>query len=126
MRNNVIGTPVIVETNTVEYRWGNRYTIYTGLPGVLGWNWHQRQQRGFLDYNGINDRLNEIPVFYQTTRIEDALTFLKKYNVTYIIVGQMERAYYAGDGLLKFETFDGVYWNEVFRTEGTVIYEVIN
>ncbi len=126
MRENVIGSPVIVEANTVEYRWGNRYTIYTGLPGVLGWNWHQRQQRGFLDYNGIADRLNEIPYFYQTDSAEDALRFLEKYQVSYIILGQVERAYYPGTGLDKFETFDGVYWQEIFRINDTVIYQVLD
>lgn len=125
MRQNVKGSPVIVETNTVEYRWGNRYTIYTGLPGVLGWNWHQRQQRGYLDYNNIEERLTDIPYFYQTTRIADAVNFLKKYNVKYIILGQMERAYYPGVGLDKFEEFDGICWKEVFRFNDTVIYEVI-
>lgn len=125
MQQNVTGSPVLVETNTVEYRWGNRFTIYTGLPGVLGWNWHQRQQRGFLDYNGIANRLTEIPQFYQSTDVESAREFLAKYNVKYIILGQMERAYYPGDGLVKFETYDGVYWREVFREADTVIYEVI-
>ena len=126
MQENVQGSPVIVETNTVEYRWGNRFTIYTGLPGVLGWNWHQRQQRGFLDYNGISNRLMEIPNFYTTTAAEDAMNFIKKYAVKYIILGQMERAYYPGEGLEKFERFDGTYWKEVFREKDTVIYEVIN
>lgn len=125
MQANVQGSPVIVEGNTVEYRWGNRYTIYTGLPGVLGWNWHQRQQRGFLNIDSINARLVEIPDFYKTTNVLDAVDFLKKYDVKYIIVGQLERAYYPGDGLLKFETFNNVYWKEVFREKDTVIYEVI-
>lgn len=124
MQLNVTGSPVIVEGNTVEYRWGNRFTIYTGLPGVLGWNYHQRQQRGFLDYNGIADRLNEIPAFYGTTDIRQAMDFLHKYNVKYIILGQLERAYYPGDGLNKFDQYDGIYWKSVFREDQTVIYEV--
>ena len=125
MQQNVKGSPVIVEANTVEYRWGNRYTIYTGLPGVLGWNWHQRQQRGFIDYNGISNRLVDIPNFYITTDIQAAVSFLKQYNVSYIILGQMERSYYQGPGLDKFEQYDGQYWKEVFRDQDTVIYEVI-
>lgn len=126
MRGNVQGSPVIVEANTVEYRWGNRYTINTGLPGVLGWNWHQRQQRGFLAYNGIANRLNDIPNFYLTENIADAVAFLEKYHVKYIILGQLERLYYNGAGLDKFTQQDGVYWREVFRFEDTVIYEVID
>jgi uncharacterized membrane protein len=125
MQENVTGSPVIVEGNTVEYRWGNRYTIYTGLPGVLGWNWHQRQQRGYLSGNEVYNRIEEITTFYSTTNINQALDFLSTYNVRYIIVGQLEQAYYPGDGLTKFEKFDGIYWKEVFRQNETVIYEMI-
>jgi len=125
MRNNVVGSPVLVEANTVEYRWGNRYTIYTGLPGILGWNFHQRQQRGFIDYNGIANRLIDIPAFYTTTNVQEALSFLKKYNVSYIILGQEERALYPGDGLLKFDQYDGIYWKKVFGEKETEIFEVI-
>jgi uncharacterized membrane protein len=46
MQDNVQGSPVIVEANCTEYRWCTRFTIYTGLPGVVGWNWHP-QQRAF-------------------------------------------------------------------------------
>jgi uncharacterized membrane protein len=120
----VQGSPVIVEGNCPEYRWCTRYTIYTGLPGVLGWNWHQRQQRGFVRPLIVEDRVAEIMGFYNTTDPNLALAFLKKYDVRYIIVGQVENIYYPGEGLNKFEFYDGQYWTEVFRTGQTVIYEV--
>jgi uncharacterized membrane protein len=124
MQDNVQGSPVIVEANCPEYRWCTRYTIYTGLPGVVGWNWHQRQQRGFVEPLIIENRIAEINAFFNTVNISEASAFLKKYNVRYIIVGQVENIYYPGTGLLKFEAYDGTLWNEVFRDGTTVIYEV--
>jgi YYY domain-containing protein len=124
MQDNVQGSPVIVEGNCPEYRWCTRFTIYTGLPGVVGWNWHQRQQRGFVEPLIIENRIAEITNFYTTVNISEAILFLKKYNVRYIIVGQVENIYYPGSGLLKFEAYDGILWNEVFRDGMTVIYEV--
>jgi uncharacterized membrane protein len=90
MQRNVKGSPVIVEANTVEYRWGSRYTIYTGLPGVVGWNWHQRQQRAAVPSSEVTDRVEEIKKFYETTDLEETQAFLQKYNVHYIVVGQLE------------------------------------
>ncbi len=124
MQDNVQGSPVIVEANVPEYRWGTRFTIYTGLPGVVGWNWHQRQQRVLMS-NWVWERVSEITNFYSTTDPAAAQTFLKKYNVCYIIVGQLERAAYPGEGLLKFERLDGTLWQEVYRDGQTVIYAVL-
>ena len=102
MQQNIEGTPVIVEGHTVEYHWGSRFTINTGLPGVLGWNWHQRQQRTVLANNNVQLREDEINNFYNTQDIDIANDFLNKYNVQYIVYGQLETAYYSAVGLTKF------------------------
>jgi YYY domain-containing protein len=107
MQENVEGTPVIVEANVPEYRWGTRYTIYTGLPSVLGWRWHQSQQRVAAPNQSVDERLFDITDFYLTRSIDGALAFLDTYEVEYIIVGSLEKTYYeevgpcwpAGDGL---------------------------
>jgi hypothetical protein len=130
MQDNVQGSPVIVEANCTEYRWCTRFTIYTGLPGVVGWNWHQRQQRGASAPNAINDRVSAIGTFYTTPDIDWALAFLGKYHVKYIVVGQLERNIYpdlglGADGLAKFEEYEGKYWKAVYHNADTTIYEVM-
>ncbi|HEX9385944.1 MAG TPA: DUF2298 domain-containing protein, partial [Anaerolineales bacterium] len=123
MQDNVKGSPVIVEANCSEYRWCTRFTIYTGLPGVVGWNWHQRQQR-VLQTLWVEDRVNAVGNFYNSRDTESAREFLKKYNVRYIVVGQLEHAAYTQEGLAKFKLFDGKYWKAVYHDGDTVIYEV--
>lgn len=95
LQENVDGSPVIVEANIPEYRWGSRYSIYTGLPGVLGWRWHQTQQRVAAENNGVDERLFQITNFYLTRTIAEAKEFLTEYNVKYVIVGGLEHVYYA-------------------------------
>jgi YYY domain-containing protein len=94
MQDNVAGSPVIVEANIPEYRWGNRFTVYTGLPGVLGWNWHQRQQRVVNGDAAITERADAITQFYLTRSPEQAMQFLRNYDVSYVIVGRLEHLYY--------------------------------
>jgi YYY domain-containing protein len=125
MQDHVVGTPVIVEGKTGEYRWGTRFTIYTGLPGVVGWNWHQIQQRNQMPSSMVTGRIEEINAFYLTVDPQQAKDFLDKYDVKYIVLGQLERAIYPGPGLDKFEALDGNLWREVFRYKDTVLYEVI-
>ncbi|HJR79750.1 MAG TPA: DUF2298 domain-containing protein [Anaerolineales bacterium] len=124
MQDNVQGSPVIVEGNCPEYRWCTRFTIYTGLPGVVGWNWHQRQQRAFLS-TWVEERVASIPNFYNSVDIEFTRSFLDAHDVRYIIVGQLERAAYTPEGIAKFARFAGTYWEEVYSDANTVIYEVM-
>jgi YYY domain-containing protein len=126
MQENVSGSPVIVEANSGRlYQWFSRFTIYTGLPGVLGWDNHQRQQRALLPSHWVNDRLAEINLFYQTPHADAAMAFLDKYDVRYIIVGQLERLNYPSAGLEKFPAYEGVLWRQVYQDRDTEIYQVL-
>ena len=125
MQDHVAGSPVIVEGSVTEYKWGGRYAINTGLPAVVGWNWHQRQQRAAANSEWVQQRVNEVNTFYSTADINATVEFLRKYNVEYIIVGQMEKAIYPTASLDKFEAYSGVYWTPVYTYKDTTIYEVI-
>jgi YYY domain-containing protein len=124
LQENVTGSPVIVEGHTVEYRWGSRISIYTGLPTVIGWNWHQRQQRTVTPHTWVWNRVHAVRDFYTTTDPVTAIAFLRKHQVSYIIVGQLERVYYEGPGLDKFDRLDGGPWHTVYQDGTTAIYQV--
>lgn len=125
MQDNVEGSPVIVEANNPQYFWGTRFTIYTGLPSVVGWEWHQIQQRSFVPGNPVIERVAQVREFYETEDQAQAQVFLQTYGVKYIIVGQLERATYLTAGMEKFEALNGELWQEVYRDQETVIYEVL-
>ncbi|MCI0519219.1 MAG: DUF2298 domain-containing protein, partial [Chloroflexi bacterium] len=132
MQENVSGSPVIVEANLRDlYRWGSRFSIYTGLPGVVGWEWHQQQQRAAFSGIHVSERITEVDNFYAATDLEQARAFLRKYNVRYIILGQQERGHYAkeqygfGAGLAKFPLAEGALWRLVYQDGDTIIYETL-
>ena len=123
LRNNVKGSPVTIEASTVEYRWGSRFAIYTGLPTVVGWSWHQRQQRGTFAPT-VDARQKDVAQFYTTTDPAEAEAILVKYGVSIVILGQVERGYYAGPGLDKFDAMDGATLELVYENPETKIYRV--
>jgi uncharacterized membrane protein len=126
MQENIQGSPVILEANSRNlYRWYSRYTINTGLPGVVGWEWHEQQQRAVNPPEWVTKRIMDINEFYTTVDMQVVKQFLNLYQVKYIVVGQLEQVTYPGPGLDKFPAFVGNLWNEVYRDADTVIYEVI-
>jgi YYY domain-containing protein len=135
MLENVEGSPVILEGVTPGYRWGNRFSIYTGLPAVQGWDWHQKQQRSVVPSTVIDRRLGHVAEIYNTVDVARARELLDHYGVEYIVVGELERAYYTPEGLSKFDYLvEQGYLDFVYpgadlaasETGSVKIYQVVN
>lgn len=130
LQDNVLGSPVIMEANTYPkiYGWGNRISIYTGLPSVVGWEWHTRQHRAGFDgaTEEVRQRANDVILFYNTPDEDLAVDILEQYDVEYVIVGKLEEAYYSAEGLVKFDRMAEMnLLEEVYRNTGAVIYRVV-
>ena len=122
LQDNVKGSPVVLEAHNTQYRWSSRIADYTGLPTVLGWPWHQIQQRKPHD-SAVRERISDVKEIYSTPSMTRALDILNLYDVEYVVVGQLERAYYHPGGLEKFDTMarDGMA-EVVYENEGLKIY----
>ena len=123
LQDTVEGSPVVLEGVTPEYRWGGRVSIYTGLPAVVGWKWHQEQQRwGYR--RAVGDRIEDVKRIYSNQDAGEALFLMRKYGVEYVYVGQLERLYYPEAGLAKFDRELGSNLVPVFRTDKVTIYRL--
>ena len=125
MQDNIKGTPIIIEANTPEYRWGNRITIYTGLPGVIGWNWHQRQQRTINPSDWVFKRVEDVNTFYSATDISVAKELIEKYKVDYIVIGQLEKIIYPQEGIDKFFLNANSFLELIYSSEDTNLFMVV-
>jgi YYY domain-containing protein len=126
MLRNVDGSPVILEGTTPGYRWGSRYSIYTGLPAVQGWDWHQKQQRSVVPGVEIDRRLANVREIYDTGDLARTQKLLDHYGVSYIVVGPLEQAYYDPQGLAKFEKMvQQGYLQPAYANKSVKIYEVV-
>jgi YYY domain-containing protein len=130
LQENAEGSPVIMEalSQRINYQWGNRISKYTGLPAVIGWDYHQRQQRSLNSLPTlVNQRRANVNAFYTTRDIDEAVDVLHHYEVRYIIVTAYEQARYTyTGGLDKFLAMvdDGLL-TVAYEEEDALIYEVI-
>jgi uncharacterized membrane protein len=122
LQDNVPGSPVILEASIPEYRWGTRVAKYTGLPAVLGWRWHQAQQRG-TSTPQVDQRLRDVQTMFNDPSPSRVLPLLEKYQVRYIYVGDLERAYFSAAGIAKFGQMSDAL-RPIYDQNGVTIYEV--
>ncbi len=121
---NVDGSPITLEGQTPLYRWGGRVSVYTGLPGVVGWEWHQIQQRG-VHGREVSRRVDDVDTIYSTRSPQEAARLLRKYDVSYVYVGQLERLYYPEEGIRKFDDGMAGVLERVYAGEQAAIYRVV-
>ena len=122
LQQNVEGSPVVLEGVTPSYRWGGRVSMYTGLPSIIGWQWHQEQQRAGYAYE-VGERTRDVQTIYSTLDVRTALDLMREYGVRYVYLGHLERIYFP-EGMFKFEDGLGGALEKVFDNGETAIYRV--
>ncbi len=93
IQKNISGQPVILEAQGDSYTDYARVSSNTGLPTVLGWTVHEWLWRGSYDIPA--PRIEEIKTIYESNDRQKTSDLLKKYNITYIFVGTLEREKYS-------------------------------
>lgn len=88
----VAGVPVIAEAWGESYREYARVSADTGLPTILGWDYHV-YQRGH-DWPSIDARKADVARLYASADAGEAGRVLERYAVRYVFVGDVERQAY--------------------------------
>lgn len=103
LNNNVKNQPTILEAQGDSYTDFNVVSSYTGLPTVAGWLVHEWLWRG--DASVVSNIAPDIQTIYETDDEKKTIELIKKYNVTYVVVGPNERQKYTN---LKEEKFERI------------------
>jgi uncharacterized membrane protein len=127
LKENVSGTPVVLEAVGADYSDFGRVSGRTGLPTVMGWLGHELQWRGYGsvttadgEVTSIMDVPNDVTTIYTTADVEQAKALMAKYDVEFVYAGRMERERYGESGLGKFRQF----MVTVFENESATIYRL--
>lgn len=128
MQDNIQGTPVVAESAAApEYRsLRNRVPMYTGLPSIIGYNYHQKQQRSILGGELIDRRQNDVNLLFSTIDPNQTMSLIRKYDVSYVIVGYPERLYYPAQGIAKFDQMASAgLLHAVYKNAHVTLYQVV-
>jgi YYY domain-containing protein len=117
---NLNGTAVILEAPGSSYQDTSRISSYTGIQTVVGWAGHEFVLRNA--WGEISARIRDIDTIYNTSDTDEAIQLLRKYNVSYVYIGNVELGKYRRQGLQKFDNTS--YFEKVYRGV-TDIYRVL-
>ena len=119
---NLQGSPVVAEVNTYPtlYGWGDRYAMFTGNPTIVGWDYHQRQQRP-TQAELVRRRIADVQKAYGTTDPALAARIFRRYGASYFVVGPLERAYFPA-GQAKWKLGIDKYWQLAYAGRDVQIY----
>lgn len=131
LNQNVEEQVVICEAYGLSYSDYSIVSSYTGLPSIIGWDTHEKLWRlqaapENFDHMAADDefsneltdlvttRQHDVRNIYETESKEAAWQLLEKYDVRYLIVGDLERT-----------TFFGIR-EDILRELGDIAYEELD
>ena len=92
LKQNIKGSPVVLEANGDSYTGYERVSASTGLPTVLGWYVHEWLWRNNVP--DLNEKSADIQTIYTSTDAETVKKLISRYDISYIFVGGQEKEKY--------------------------------
>ena len=111
LRENIEGSPVVLEADGLSYTEYERVSAMTGLPTILGWYTHEQLWRG-NNVEDLNEKSAEVREIYTSTDEQRVRSLLEKYDVSYIFVGSTE-----------WDKYGGSLNEELLQSLGTVVFQ---
>jgi len=121
LNREVEGIPVLLEASGPPYQAFGRVSMNTGLPTVLGWQYHLIQQGRPRDQ--VEARAMDVRAIYETTDPARAAALLRRYHIDLVFVGPLERQTYPAAGLAKFASIAML--QPVFQNREVTIYATV-
>ena len=118
LKDNVDGQPVVLEAAGDAYTDYERISALTGLPTVVGWGGHEWLWRG--GYDKVGARVEDVRLIYESDDIDETLRLIRKYGVSYIVIGQLEKDKYENIDIEKLTSLG----NTIFTSTETIIVKV--
>lgn len=118
LKENVKEQSVVLEAVGDSYTMFNRVSSMTGLPTVEGWIVHEWLWRG--GYDEPSARQADVKLIYEGEDEGVAEYLLKKYQVEYVFLGELEKEKYPSLVKNRFEELG----EEVFSSGETKIYRL--
>ncbi|HUD04504.1 MAG TPA: DUF2298 domain-containing protein [Patescibacteria group bacterium] len=118
LNKNVHGQPVILEASGDSYTDYARISANTGLPTVIGWSVHEWLWRG--TYDVVAPRIADVQILYTTHNITTARSLIKKYNISYVVVSDLERQKYPSINEQSFVKLGKL----IFESDQTKLYKI--
>lgn len=118
IKKYIKGQPVILEAQGDSYTDYGRISVNTGIPTVLGWTVHEWLWRGSYDIPA--PRIEDIKNIYESNDLRITQKLLKKYSVSYVYIGRLEREKYPNLIEDKFKNIGKI----LYRNQQTVLYKI--
>ncbi|MCS6801350.1 MAG: DUF2298 domain-containing protein [Chloroflexota bacterium] len=117
------GLASILEGQTPAGAWGARFSVHTGMPAVLGWEFHQTQQR--YGYRAlVAARARDVNRFYASGDPATVRDVLARYRPAFIAVGELEARRYPASGLEAIRSLEGSVLEVAYRNPTVTIYRL--
>lgn len=118
LNENIKGQPTVLEADGDSYSDYERISSMTGLPTVQGWRVHEWLWRS--SRQAPLDRSKEVTAVYESDDMQKTLDIIRKYDISYIMVGKLERQKYKNLKADKLQAMGDV----VFESNDTFIVRV--